>query len=452
MRPSCSLAFDSDFTRPQTISFPVENLFFEPLPFELRNIFSVEDSIEKGIDANVSAPYDMPLFSPLSRSNSPIIHLQGGSNHLEGQCNLSNEDIAARTNLPDEKPLQTPSNSRKHGDVQNDAFMNPFMLFRSRDVEHAAQNEDVFHTNNSEMLALDVSPRDDARLQKNDDLFGSFDGSDVRLKYLRGPARDDANRNTLQTRVCEAVKDATQAEFSPQNLLTGVHITGEERIEQAGNALGIVCPSEITPPGHSSDSLIAWEHVGLDELLQPSSPTISFTLKAPSSGECLDTPITDHEISHGLPPQNPAVLDSRATGNQSTGKRSTAIIDELTKDMQGSARHKRQKMEQESGPEDDAPIAQWRHLRRDSMKNNLTSNKEELTRAEQLKLRRAMRNRESARRSRIKSKVQFQTLEQRYAQLSVENIALNNLVEMIIPSSLRVISREAKEAFMIHHY
>lgn len=55
-------------------------------------------------------------------------------------------------------------------------------------------------------------------------------------------------------------------------------------------------------------------------------------------------------------------------------------------------------------------------------------------RAEQLRLRRILRNRESARRSRLKSKSRLQEMERNFAKLKAENDALSHLVDSMLPA------------------
>lgn len=50
---------------------------------------------------------------------------------------------------------------------------------------------------------------------------------------------------------------------------------------------------------------------------------------------------------------------------------------------------------------------------------------------------RALRNRESARRSRLKSKLHVQTMEATYLQMSHENMALRQLIEQLVPRCLQ---------------
>lgn len=453
MQPNHPLAFDSDFIRPQVLTFPGESLFFEPLSFELRNDFCIEGSVEKDSDANVSDSNDMLSFSPLSRSNSPITLSEGGGNHPGDRYNPADEGIAATTSSQDDKREQTSPSSKELGNVHEDVFMNHFMLLPSRDVKYLAQDGELPHAANSELTSLDVSPKGDGQLQLDENgLFRGFGGAGVQFKYHIDSVRDDASRDILQDRVHEVFKDETHAKVSQQNLLTGMNDVGEKRIERASDALRIVYSGKMSPPGHGPTRLPEWQQLGLGNLLQPDSTKFDYTPQASISKIPPDAPITDHEISHGLLSRNSNTSDFKTIGNQSLEKNNVIVIDEITKDVQASAKHKRQKMEQESGPGDDAPIAQWRYLQRDSMNKSVSGNKEEQTKAEQLKMRRAMRNRESARRSRIKSKIQFQTLEQRYAQLSGENFALNTLVEMIIPPSLRIASREATEELMTQNH
>lgn len=82
--------------------------------------------------------------------------------------------------------------------------------------------------------------------------------------------------------------------------------------------------------------------------------------------------------------------------------------------------------------------AQWGLKKQKSNENDIVDAKSELERAEELRLRRIIRNRESARRSRQKSKTRFQEMERNFAQLKAENDALNNLVGSMLPACLPV--------------
>lgn len=72
----------------------------------------------------------------------------------------------------------------------------------------------------------------------------------------------------------------------------------------------------------------------------------------------------------------------------------------------------------------------------------ISSDKHAKLQAEEMKVKRAMRNRESARRSRIKSKIQFQNMERRFAELSDENIGLTSLVDSLLSTSSKLPFKE----------
>lgn len=158
-----------------------------------------------------------------------------------------------------------------------------------------------------------------------------------------------------------------------------------------------------------------------------------------SRGMSHDVPITDFELSNGgldnATKTSPIVrtLDRSFIdiGNKTAlGHISQLYLTPITKTTRGL---------HESRADDDAPLSRWRRKRRKTGTNvGQSSRGDDNGKAEQVKLQRALRNRESARRSRIKSKLQFQNMERRYAELSEENIGLVTLVESLLPQSMKL--------------
>lgn len=161
-----------------------------------------------------------------------------------------------------------------------------------------------------------------------------------------------------------------------------------------------------------------------------------------------DAPITDFEISHGG-------FDGKVDVSDDASKPSDArmhithqdALSHLSEaDLVTTRKQKKPRGRPETGAGDDALRSRWRQKRRKTNDIASSCGKDDKSRAEQMKLQRALRNRESAKRSRIKSKVQFQNMERKYAELTDENVALTTLIGDLLPPCMDLIPKDAKEA------
>lgn len=156
-----------------------------------------------------------------------------------------------------------------------------------------------------------------------------------------------------------------------------------------------------------------------------------------------DAPITDFEISNGgFDDIMNASRDASKLGNAGIEIPSEGVLSHMS-DADLVATNKKTRGRPEAAGDDDAPLSRWRKKRQKTNNVGLSSDKDENGRAEQMKLQRALRNRESARRSRIKSKVHFQNMERRYAELSEDNVGLTTLVDSLLPPSMKLVRKES---------
>lgn len=448
MQPNYPLPFNFDLNRPQVLSSPVDSILFEPLSFELKNELSLANSIGNEYSPIACDIDDIPSFSPLSHSNS-LINLNTEYTHHDERYNLSVEQVATLSSLADGKSIQNRLESKRLKGTQESAVINPFALLPSQDAKYTMQNTNDLLSNGSQMPSLDTSPDacEQPQLDRSD-LSRDFISSDIQSKQHGSFIYNDFRKDSLQNRVCDVLKGEMYGKAEPKVPTINLNNVREERVAQPSNLLGVERSTNMILSDYNPTACPTREQFNLDDLLQPGSAACNYAAATFFDGLRCDEPITNLEISQGPEPlaNDLEEKDPKPRENQLLGKRNLDSVEELVKDLQGSTQHKKQKKEQEEGPEDDTPIAQWFRLKRRARNENKSGRKEEQTRAEQLKLRRAMRNRESARRSRIKSKIQFQTLEQRHNELSVENTALINLVQTVIPPSLRLTTKEALDA------
>lgn len=161
-----------------------------------------------------------------------------------------------------------------------------------------------------------------------------------------------------------------------------------------------------------------------------------------------DAPITDFEISHGgFGGKVDTSYDANKPSNAHMDITYQDALSHLSEaDLLTTSRHKKTRGRPEIDAGNGASLSRWRQKRRRT--NDIASlcGKEDESKAEQMKLQRAMRNRESAKRSRVKSKVQFQNMERKYAELTDENMALTTLIGTLLPPCIDLIPKDAKEA------
>lgn len=158
-----------------------------------------------------------------------------------------------------------------------------------------------------------------------------------------------------------------------------------------------------------------------------------------------DAPITDVEISNGgfgnIAKASRVAVRSTIQPKGILCNGSAILSDHIEliskdKRCRGRPRHE---------ANESSHLSMQRKKRQKSITAKSSGDKHAKLQAEEMKLKRAIRNRESARRSRIKSKVKFQNMERRYAELSDENIGLTSLVDSLLSPTSKLPFKDRDE-------